>query len=399
MSGTPRKEGRVIIIGASLAGSMAAIELARAGLSVTLIDKEIFPRRKPCGEGLSARGQAELTAAGCSLKELSCEHRPLDGYRIFHGSRSLEIPDEAGLVGVSRMELDNRLISYAARFPSIEIVLGGKASVLESRTGHCKVRASECDFVGDTLIVADGAASPTIRSLGRTVPSPRAPRLGTSSRWGIVRGEISSKVHTVLVRGGEIYLTPLGTGAVNVSALGDRSLIQPFAQERSLRVRIEAIAEMVGVSLQPIHAPLSCGAINTLYRGASIHGAYVIGDACETFDPCAGFGVAHALLTGRLAAQCVTRGLGDLNPAAVLRAYAVEREGRVRDVRGFTRLTSATMTSGLGRMSLPLLISTGLAARVSRSVHAAHEADAVRRVVSLLGGRGRSAHADKEPYL
>jgi menaquinone-9 beta-reductase len=394
MSVTPRKEGRVIIIGASLAGSMAAIELARAGLSVTLIDKESFPRRKPCGEGLSARGQAELTAAGCSLNKLSCEHRPLEGYRIFHGSRSLEIPDEAGLVGVSRMELDNRLLSYASRFPSIEIVLGGKASVLESRIGYCKVRERGCDFVGDTLIVADGAPSPTIRSLGRTVRSPRVPRLGTSSSWGLVRGELSPKVHTVLVRGGEIYLTPLVNGVVNISALGDRSLIQPFAQERPLRVRIDAIAEMIGVSLEPIHTPLSCGAINTLYRGASIHGAYVVGDACETFDPCAGFGMAHALLTGRLAAQCVSRGLGELDPAAAIRAYEVEREDRVRDVRGFTRLTSATMTSGIGRMSLPFLISTGLAARVSRSVHATHEPDAVRHLVALLGGRGRAPHGE-----
>jgi len=292
------------------------------------------------------------------------------------------------------MELDNRLLSYASRFPSIEIVLGEKASVLESRTGHCKVGVGGGDFVGDTLMVGDGAASPTIRSLGRTVPSPRSPRLGTSSRWGIVRGELSSKVHTVLVRGGEIYLTPLANGAVNVSALGDRALIQPFAQERSLRVRIEAIVEMIGVSLEPIHAPLSCGAINTSYRGASIHGAYVVGDACETFDPCAGFGMAHALITGRLAAQCVARGLGELNPDAGLRAYEVELEDRVRDVRGFTRLTSATMTSGIGRMSLPFLISTGLAARVSRSVHAAHEPDAVRHLVSLLGGRGRRPHGE-----
>jgi flavin-dependent dehydrogenase len=394
MSETPRKEERVIIIGASLAGSMAAIELARAGLRVTLIDKETFPRRKPCGEGLSARGQAELTAAGCSLHEISCEHRSLDGYRIFHGSRSLEIPDQAGLLGVARMELDNRLISYAERFPSIEIVLGGKASVVESRVGYCKVRVQGHDFVAGTLIVADGSASPTIRSLGRTVSTPRAPRLGTSSSWGLVRGEMVSKVHTVLVRGGEIYLTPLANGVVNVSALGDRSLIQPFAQERSLRVRVDVIAEMIGVSLAPISSPLSCGAINTSYRGASIHGAYVVGDACETFDPCAGFGMAHALLTGRLAAQCVTRGLGDLDPAAALGAYEVEREGRVRDVRGFTRLTSATMTSGIGRMSLPLLISTGLAARVSKSVHAAHGPDALRHLVSLLGGRGRRPQAE-----
>ena len=43
----------VAIIGASLAGSAAAITLGRAGLRVALLDKATFPRHKPCGEGLS----------------------------------------------------------------------------------------------------------------------------------------------------------------------------------------------------------------------------------------------------------------------------------------------------------------------------------------------------------
>lgn len=387
MSVPTHKAGRVIIIGASLAGSMAAIELARAGVSVTLIDKETFPRRKPCGEGLSARGQAELNAAGCSLVELSCAYRPLDGYRIFSGGRSLEIPDRAGLVGVPRMELDGSLLSYVSRFSEVDIVLGAKASVVEARPGHFKIRVRDREFVGDSLIIADGATSPTLRALGRALPVPRTPRLGTSSVWNLARGALPSKVHTVLVHDGEIYLTPLVNGLVNVSALGGRALIQPFSQERALRVRMDAISEMLGVSLEPACPPLSCGAINTFYRGAWIRGAFVVGDACETFDPCAGFGMAHALITGRLAARCIVRSLGETDPTRAVHAYALEREERIRDVRGFARLTSATMTSGIGRMSLPFLVSTGLAARVSESVHAAHNRDAVRGLVSLLGGR------------
>ena len=38
-----------IIIGAGVAGSTAAILLARAGWSVALVEKQHFPRRKVCG--------------------------------------------------------------------------------------------------------------------------------------------------------------------------------------------------------------------------------------------------------------------------------------------------------------------------------------------------------------
>jgi flavin-dependent dehydrogenase len=115
----------------------------------------------------------------------------------------------------------------------------------------------------------------------------------------------------------------------------------------------------------------------------------VVGDACETFDPCAGFGMAHALISGRLAALCLLRGLEGASPLDAAHDYAARREDGIRDVRGFARLTSATMTSGVGRMSLPFIVSTGLAARFSDCVHSAHTEGAVRGLVSLLGVRAR----------
>lgn len=97
--------------------------------------------------------------------------------------------------------------------------------------------------------------------------------------------------------------------------------------------------------------------------------------------------MAHAVLTGRLAAQHIVKSLGSSEPARELAAYEREREERIRDVRGFTRLTAATMTSGVGRMSLPLLVSTGLAARVSEAVHSVNGQRSVRRLVSFVGLR------------
>src|SRR5215218_4601177 len=44
------------IIGAGPAGCLAAIALARAGWSVTLVEQSRFPRHKVCGESLSALG-------------------------------------------------------------------------------------------------------------------------------------------------------------------------------------------------------------------------------------------------------------------------------------------------------------------------------------------------------
>ncbi len=47
-------ETEVLIVGGGPAGCAAAIELARAGRDVTIIDKADFPRDKCCGDGLTA---------------------------------------------------------------------------------------------------------------------------------------------------------------------------------------------------------------------------------------------------------------------------------------------------------------------------------------------------------
>jgi len=52
---SPKKEYDVIVVGAGPAGSTAAKKLAENGISTLLIDKEKFPRKKPCGGGLTQK--------------------------------------------------------------------------------------------------------------------------------------------------------------------------------------------------------------------------------------------------------------------------------------------------------------------------------------------------------
>jgi geranylgeranyl reductase family protein len=51
----------VAIVGAGPSGSVAAINLARAGVRVLLLDKAVFPRVKPCGGGISTRAFEHFT--------------------------------------------------------------------------------------------------------------------------------------------------------------------------------------------------------------------------------------------------------------------------------------------------------------------------------------------------
>jgi flavin-dependent dehydrogenase len=64
MTGAVRTTFDAVIVGAGVAGSAAAIQLARAGWAVALIERQRFPRRKVCGECLAASNMPLLQALG-----------------------------------------------------------------------------------------------------------------------------------------------------------------------------------------------------------------------------------------------------------------------------------------------------------------------------------------------
>src|SRR5262249_47965937 len=98
-----------VVVGAGPAGSLAARQLARAGLGVLLVDRASFPRWKVCGCCLSAGALATLRAVG--LGDLARERGgvPLGRVRVAAGARSSLLPLPGGMA-LSREAFDTALV-------------------------------------------------------------------------------------------------------------------------------------------------------------------------------------------------------------------------------------------------------------------------------------------------
>ena len=80
-----------IVIGAGPAGSTAAILLADAGWHVALVEKQAYPRRKVCGECISATNLPILEALGVD----GLRQDALGGHRRMFGTSSATREREA----------------------------------------------------------------------------------------------------------------------------------------------------------------------------------------------------------------------------------------------------------------------------------------------------------------
>ena len=111
-----------LIIGGGPAGSATAILLAKAGWRVTIVERKKFPRRKVCGEYLSATNWPLLKSLGIADAFADLAGPPVRETAILVGNRIARAPlprprDSSGLWGraLSREQLDSLLLDEAVR--------------------------------------------------------------------------------------------------------------------------------------------------------------------------------------------------------------------------------------------------------------------------------------------
>src|SRR5260370_18710446 len=111
-----------LVLGGGPGGAATALLLARAGWSVAVIERKEFPRRKVCGEYLSATNLPLLDYLGLGEVFRATAGPEVRRVGLFAGSAMLtaEIPRPGGRTtdwgrALGREHLDTRLLAQAAR--------------------------------------------------------------------------------------------------------------------------------------------------------------------------------------------------------------------------------------------------------------------------------------------
>ena len=328
----------VAIVGAGPAGSAAARLMATAGVRVVLLERATFPRDKPCGDGVAARGMAVLARIG--LGEWASQFpTPQVLHLTSPDDQVLDVRPEAGdgfCYGrtIPRRLLDARLAQAAVEAGTL-LVEGTRVRSVEWPDGlKPRVVADGLKVTAQLVILADGSHAPVTRRLGlvREIPEMIAVRRYFASDAGPAdRLEIHFEPDVIP---GYIWLFPEGDGLVNVGAgaftwrvrrdgVSLREILARFvADPRATEGRL-ARAEPVG--------PVRGHPLRMRLGGTRTHAERVLvaGDAAGLVNPLSGEGIASALESGELAATYALAALevGDFS-ARALASYSRALEAR-----------------------------------------------------------------------
>lgn len=157
----------VIVVGAGPAGATAGHELAKNGLSVLILEKEKFPRYKPCGGGLSLKIDKIITF---SIKE-TIEATVKGAYCSFKQKEGLYLLSERPVAYmIMRDRFDSLLVSEAIKAGATFIDGSRVKGVSNARHGYdvfVDGNVYNCKY----LIGADG-----VNGVVRRFIHPRAKR-------------------------------------------------------------------------------------------------------------------------------------------------------------------------------------------------------------------------------
>jgi flavin-dependent dehydrogenase len=300
------QETEILIIGGGLAGLTSAIHLAKAGRQVTLIEKNVFPQHKVCGEYISNEvlGYLKWLGADPSLllpsKIINLQFSANDGEVV-----SCKLP--LGGFGISRYSLDNYLCERA-------IALG--CTVIHDTVKN--IHYSEDKFTVQTIktslravivLGAYGKRDALDHTMKRKFISKKSPWIAIKAHY---KGDFPD--HLVALHnftGGYCGVSRVEDGKINICYLVNYSTFKKFKNINDLQENVLSsnyhLKELFSKCSMISRTPLSISQISFKKKLAIENHVLMIGDSAGLIHPLCGNGMSMAIHSAKISSELIEK--------------------------------------------------------------------------------------------
>lgn len=328
----------VAIVGSGPAGSSCAAFCAKAGLRTLLLEREIFPREKVCGDCLNPAGWPVLRRLQLEARVRTLPHGVLDRVEFIGiGGRTLAVTLPTGNeaeIAVKRSLFD-QLLMRRARELGATICESSTVTALTAPGGvrlNWTLTAAGKSFESRVLVAADGRNS-TIARLCNLLPQGAKERVALQTHLPLPR-DFGNRVVLQFLPEGYSGQAPVGAGELNLC------LVSVPRRIAALRAWAEA---HFGIS--PEHSWRTITPLTRAPIAATQRSLFLVGDAARVVEPFTGEGIYYALASAELAADAISSQHNGGDEAEVATAYSAAHAKLYRGRLWINRLARAAVLS------------------------------------------------------
>ena len=304
------QEAPFIAVGGGLAGAAFALELARNGAPVLLLESTRSPHHKVCGEFLSEEAQTLLSYLGIDVHTMGASS--IGTFRLAAGASYAEAPLPFRAAGYSRYRLDQALLEKAAT-AGAEVRRGMTVTEVSATDASIVVKAGGKKLTARAIALASGKHN--LRQFPRT-PSDMVGFKLQLRVSASARALLDDVVQLMMFDGGYIGAIVVEEEFVTLCWVMHSALLQRIgadwgAQAAHLAQQSPLLAELLAGAEPRWNKPVAVAAIpyGYLRREVLSPAIFPVGDQIAVIPSFTGDGMSIALLSGIDAAQAVLAGI------------------------------------------------------------------------------------------
>ncbi|MEM2870572.1 MAG: NAD(P)/FAD-dependent oxidoreductase [Thermoplasmata archaeon] len=327
----------VIVVGGGPSGSHAAYHCALLGLRTLLIEKEHYPRDKPCGGAVDAEMRERVSPDFLRVVEAST-----DRARLFYNF------DELLRLGYENFYVDRKtfdeMLARRAQARGVDVLEGVRARRIIVDKSGAEVVCDQGSHRARIVIGADGVNSVVRASTGMEALRTRPDRflaavleleVGEDKKNEILGDTDEHRHYNAYLFSGFIGLgwvfpkrgrVNIGLGGLAQEAARIRSLLKDFLRGLDIDPSLSRLVKWHMIPFRPLRRVYSDRVL-------------LVGDAAGFVNPLSGAGIDRGMISGEFAARVCARACekGDFSQSA-LSEYQILCAPMLRKLRAKARV-------------------------------------------------------------